>query len=223
MLLALWLVVYAIMHLINFSFLVVLFGFMQLENYKLSWFLQRGAFPLYPTQNGLIFMPLTFELPLSPQLQEVDIVLHKATDEIISIELESNTNFSNRIVCTCGMRDLQRWLFRSIKLYVSRSGMNWVIKEKMNVPMPVFVFLCLASREALSFIFFVELFCDYANMNLVKLWSWPKWNVRLVNEPNKNTVIICKSIYSFDSSKCMETSLNLWTINIQNIFPCNLL
>ena len=108
MLLALWVVVYAIMHLINFSFLVVLFGFMQLENYKLSWFLQRGAFPLYPTQNGLIFIPLAFELPFSPQLQEVDIIPHKATDEIISIELESNTNFSNRIVCTCGMRDLQR-------------------------------------------------------------------------------------------------------------------
>ncbi|KAK9997717.1 hypothetical protein SO802_022403 [Lithocarpus litseifolius] len=35
-------------------------------------FAKRGAFPLYPTQNGLIFLPLTFELPLSPQLQEVD-------------------------------------------------------------------------------------------------------------------------------------------------------
>ena len=58
---------------------------MQLETYKLSWFLQRGAFPLYPTQNGLIFMPLTFELPLSPQLQEVDVVLHKSIDEIISL------------------------------------------------------------------------------------------------------------------------------------------
>ena len=116
MLLALWVLMYAVMHLINFSFLVVLFGFMQLETYKLSWSLQRGAFPLYPTQNGLIFMPLTFELPLSPQLQEVDIVLHKATDEILSIELKSRANFSNRIVYNSGMQDLQRWLFRSIKL-----------------------------------------------------------------------------------------------------------
>ena len=81
---------------------------MQLETCKLSWFLQRGAFPLYPTQNGLIFMPLTFELPLSPQLQEVDVVLQKATDEIISIELKSPTNFSNRIVYTSSMQDLQR-------------------------------------------------------------------------------------------------------------------
>ena len=113
---------------------------MQLETCKLSWFLQRGAFPLYPTQNGLIFMPLTFELPLSPQLQEVDMVLHKATDEIISIKSNSRTNFSNRIVYTSSTQDLQRWLFRSIKLYVTRSGMNWVIKEKMNMPMPVFMF-----------------------------------------------------------------------------------
>ncbi|XP_050256179.1 inositol 1,3,4-trisphosphate 5/6-kinase 4-like isoform X4 [Quercus robur] len=73
-------------------------------------FAKRGAFPLYPTQNGLIFMPLTFELPLSPQLQEVDIVLHKATDEIKSIELKSRTNFSNRIVYTSGMQDLERYL-----------------------------------------------------------------------------------------------------------------
>ena len=123
---------------------------MQLETYKLSWFLQKGAFPLYPTQNGLIFMPLTFELPLSPQLQEVDVVLHKAIDEIISIELKSRTNFSNRIVYTSSMQDLQRWLFRSIKLYVSRSGMNCVIGEKMNMPMPVFMF----SHTWISIIYF---------------------------------------------------------------------
>ena len=81
---------------------------MQLETFKLSWFLQRGAFPLYPTRNGLIFMPLPFELPLSPQLQEVDVVLHKATDEIISIELKSRTNFFNRIVYTSSMQGLRR-------------------------------------------------------------------------------------------------------------------
>ena len=176
---------------------------MQLETYKLSWFLQRGAFPLYPTQNGLIFMPLTFELPLSPQLQEVDVVLYKATDEIISIELKSRTNFSNRMVYT-SMQDLQRWLFRSIKLYVSQSGMNWVIGKKWTCQCQ---YLCLASHESPSFISLVELFCDYANMNLVKLWSSPKSNARLVDEPNKNTVIICKSIYSSDSLKCIQ---NAW-------------
>ena len=61
--------------------------------------------------------------------------------------------------------------------------------------------------KLLSFIFLVELFCDYANMNLVKLWSWPKSNARLVNEPNKNTVIIFKSIYSSNSLKCIQ---NAW-------------
>ena len=166
--------------------------------------MQRGAFPLYPTQNGLIFMPLTFELPLSPQLQEVDIVLHKATDEIKSIELKSCTNFSNRIVYTSGMQDLQRWLIRSIKPYISWSGINWVIREKMNMPMPVFIFSLTWSS---IIYFFGGIFWDYANMNLVKLWSWPKSNARVVNEPNKNTVIICKSIYSSDSSKCIQ---NAW-------------
>ncbi|XP_059438578.1 inositol 1,3,4-trisphosphate 5/6-kinase 4-like [Corylus avellana] len=73
-------------------------------------FAKRSAFPLYPTQNGLMFLPLTFELPLAPQLQEVDIVLHKATDEIVSIELSSSTNFSERISYTRGMQELQRYM-----------------------------------------------------------------------------------------------------------------
>ena len=113
--------------------------------------MQRGAFPLYPTQNGLIFMPLTFELPLSPQLQEVDIVLHKATDEIISIELKSRTNFSNKIVFTSGMQDLQRWLFRSIKPYVSWSGLNLIIREKMNMPMLIIIYSLTWSSYHLFF------------------------------------------------------------------------
>ncbi|KAG2722355.1 hypothetical protein I3760_02G124600 [Carya illinoinensis] len=73
-------------------------------------FAKRGAFPMYPTQNGLMFFPLTLEMPLSPQLQEVDIVLHKATDEIISIDLSSSTTFSNRISYTRGMQELQRYM-----------------------------------------------------------------------------------------------------------------
>lgn len=59
-----------------------------------------------PTPNGLIFVPLTFEMPLSSQLQGVDIVLHKATDEIKSINLGSD--FSNRITFTSRMQELQR-------------------------------------------------------------------------------------------------------------------
>lgn len=56
-------------------------------------FAKRGAFPLCPTQNGLMFMPLISDLPLSTQLKEVDVVLHKATDEILSIK-DDNINFT---------------------------------------------------------------------------------------------------------------------------------
>ncbi|KAK9286150.1 hypothetical protein L1049_014532 [Liquidambar formosana] len=73
-------------------------------------FAKRGAFPMYPTQNGLIFMPLTFELPMSFQLQEVDGVLHKATDEIISVDLSSSSEFTNSVTFTRGMQELGRYM-----------------------------------------------------------------------------------------------------------------
>ncbi|KDP29550.1 hypothetical protein JCGZ_19263 [Jatropha curcas] len=73
-------------------------------------FAKRGAFPISPTSNGLMFLPLTFELPLLFQLQHVDIVLHKATDEIISVELGSSTESSSRITYTTGMQELQGYM-----------------------------------------------------------------------------------------------------------------
>ncbi|TKY47417.1 Inositol 1,3,4-trisphosphate 5/6-kinase 4 [Spatholobus suberectus] len=66
-------------------------------------FAKRGAFPLCPNQNGLMFVPLTSKLPLSSQLKDVDIVLHKATDEILSIE-------DNKLTFTQNMQALQRYL-----------------------------------------------------------------------------------------------------------------
>ncbi|XP_061370226.1 inositol 1,3,4-trisphosphate 5/6-kinase 4 [Gastrolobium bilobum] len=66
-------------------------------------FAKRGAFPLCPTQNGLMFIPLSSKLPLSSQLKDVDIVLHKATDEILSIE-------ENKLTFTQNMQELQRYL-----------------------------------------------------------------------------------------------------------------
>ncbi|CAJ2640804.1 unnamed protein product [Trifolium pratense] len=66
-------------------------------------FAKRGAFPLCPTQNGLMFVPLTAKLPLSSQLKDVDIVLHKATDEILSVE-------ENKFTFTQNMQELQRYL-----------------------------------------------------------------------------------------------------------------
>ncbi|CAL5348157.1 unnamed protein product [Camellia sinensis] len=71
-------------------------------------FAKRGSFPLNPTQNGLIFMPITFELPLSSQLQEIDIVLHKATDEIVSIEMTTSSECFDKITYTTGMHELER-------------------------------------------------------------------------------------------------------------------
>ncbi|OMO80670.1 Inositol-tetrakisphosphate 1-kinase [Corchorus capsularis] len=73
-------------------------------------FAKRGAFPLCPTPNGLIFFPLTFELPISTQLEEADAILHKATDEIVSIELNSSSEPSYRITYTTGMQELQRYI-----------------------------------------------------------------------------------------------------------------
>ncbi|OUZ99297.1 Inositol-tetrakisphosphate 1-kinase [Macleaya cordata] len=73
-------------------------------------FAKRGAFPMYPTQNGLMFVPLTFDLPLEPQVQEVDVVLHKATDEIITVELSGSSEFLNRISYSKGMQELKRYV-----------------------------------------------------------------------------------------------------------------
>ncbi|CAL5203180.1 unnamed protein product [Lathyrus oleraceus] len=66
-------------------------------------FAKRGAFPLCPTENGLMFVPLMATLPLASQLKDVDIVLHKATDEILSIE-------ENKLTFTQHMQELQRYL-----------------------------------------------------------------------------------------------------------------
>lgn len=60
-----------------------------------------------PSLNGLIFLPLTFELPISSQLQEVDVVLHKVTDEVVSINLNSSPELQNKIIYTRGMQELE--------------------------------------------------------------------------------------------------------------------
>ncbi|XP_030527794.1 inositol 1,3,4-trisphosphate 5/6-kinase 4 [Rhodamnia argentea] len=73
-------------------------------------FAKRGAFPMYPTQNGLSFVPLIFKLPLSSQLQGVDLVLHKATDEIVSLNLNSSSELTERVTFSEGMQELKRFL-----------------------------------------------------------------------------------------------------------------
>uniref|UniRef100_A0A453LCM3 Uncharacterized protein n=1 Tax=Aegilops tauschii subsp. strangulata TaxID=200361 RepID=A0A453LCM3_AEGTS len=73
-------------------------------------FAKRGAFPLYPSQNGLIFVPLSFELHLASQLQEVDIILHKMTDEIISIDPNCSISFPRGISFSAGMSEVIRFM-----------------------------------------------------------------------------------------------------------------
>lgn len=68
-------------------------------------FAKRGAFPLNPTENGLIFVPLTFDLPILSQLKKMDVVIHKATDEISSI---NRSNSSSKIIYTTRMLEVQR-------------------------------------------------------------------------------------------------------------------
>ncbi|KAL5703472.1 inositol-1,3,4-trisphosphate 5/6-kinase [Ranunculus cassubicifolius] len=69
-------------------------------------FAKRGAFPMHTTNNGLMFVPLSFDLPLASQLQQVDVVLHKATDQVISIGFSEG---SSKTLYTKGMQELQRY------------------------------------------------------------------------------------------------------------------
>ncbi|XP_073122206.1 inositol 1,3,4-trisphosphate 5/6-kinase 4 isoform X3 [Henckelia pumila] len=71
-------------------------------------FAKRGAFPLCPTQNGLIFLPLSYVLPILPQLQEVDAVIHKATDEILAVDMSSSSEICKKVTFTKNLQELQR-------------------------------------------------------------------------------------------------------------------
>lgn len=73
-------------------------------------FAKRGAFPIYPSKDSLIFVPLSFELPLSLQLQEVDMVLHKITDEIVKIDPNCSINFPKGISFSAGMFEIIRFV-----------------------------------------------------------------------------------------------------------------
>ncbi|TVU08897.1 hypothetical protein EJB05_42324 [Eragrostis curvula] len=72
--------------------------------------LVRGALPIYSTKNGLIFVPLSSELPISWQLQEVDMVLHKVTDEIVKIDPNCSVEFPKGIAFSAGMSEIIRFV-----------------------------------------------------------------------------------------------------------------
>lgn len=71
-------------------------------------FSKRGAFPLYSVQDELMFLPLSYELSIPLQLQEIDVILHKATDDILSVEL--NSILAPKITYTDGVEELRRIL-----------------------------------------------------------------------------------------------------------------
>jgi hypothetical protein len=72
-------------------------------------FLQRRALPAVPTSNNLTFIALQTEKPLEPQLAVVDIVLHKATDEIVSVAMIPTSTPADRIQYSDGIQKLQRY------------------------------------------------------------------------------------------------------------------
>lgn len=61
-----------------------------------------------PTENGLVFVPIIMEVSLSYQLQVVDAVLHKATDEIIRIDLSNSLDYPKGITYSKGIEELDR-------------------------------------------------------------------------------------------------------------------
>eukprot|EP01018_Ginkgo_biloba_P039140 Gb_39872 [translate_table: standard] len=82
--------------------------------YVMKWtrekeFIKRGAFPIFPTQNGLSFTSINLDMPLLPQLQAVDVILHKATDEILCIEKGQLSSISKAIRFSEGIQQLQRY------------------------------------------------------------------------------------------------------------------
>ncbi|KAH9296403.1 hypothetical protein KI387_039991, partial [Taxus chinensis] len=83
--------------------------------YVMKWtrekdFLKRGAFPILPTSNGLTFISINLDLLLIPQLQVVDLVLHKATDEIFSIDKDQSLSISEGVRFSDGIQQLQRYM-----------------------------------------------------------------------------------------------------------------
>ncbi|KAG6768814.1 hypothetical protein POTOM_027743 [Populus tomentosa] len=106
-------------------------------------FSKRGAFPMNPAPNGLMFLPLTFELPLPAQLQLVDLVL------VISVDLSGSSESTNRITFSPGMLELQRCCLGVFHLqpefkYVAdayRMAIIFRVEDfkDLNIPLPAIV------------------------------------------------------------------------------------
>lgn len=93
--------------------------------------LQRLALPLVPTQNGLCFVPIYLERPLEPQLACVDIILHKATDEIVSVSNVQAATVAERIEFSDGIQRLER--------YGIHSSLSFSASPNCEQPLRVFL------------------------------------------------------------------------------------
>ncbi|XP_024386761.1 inositol-tetrakisphosphate 1-kinase 6 [Physcomitrium patens] len=73
-------------------------------------FLKRRMLPSVPTSNDLVFVPLRTDRPMETQLDAVDIILHKATDEIVSVTTIQTPNPAERIQYSDSIKTLQRYI-----------------------------------------------------------------------------------------------------------------
>jgi hypothetical protein len=78
---------------------------------------QRRALPAVPTSNDLTFVPLQTDRSMEAQLAVVDIVLHKATDEIVSVDISRQTSDpADRIQYSDSIQRLQRCLTQNSQI-----------------------------------------------------------------------------------------------------------
>ncbi|KAL6501127.1 hypothetical protein OROHE_025324 [Orobanche hederae] len=97
-------------------------------------FAKRGAFPLRPTQNGLMFLPLNYELPILSQLRLVDAVLHKATDEILAVDMDNPSEFSEKVAFTRNLQELQSYRLKIQQILNGLETFNSQGRSKIRPP-----------------------------------------------------------------------------------------
>lgn len=58
-----------------------------------------------------MFLPVSYDLSIPSQLEQVDAVLHKATDEIVAVDMSSSLEISERVTFTKNLQELQRYFY----------------------------------------------------------------------------------------------------------------
>jgi hypothetical protein len=70
--------------------------------------MQRGAFPLNVIDGKLSFCPINLAIPLPRQMEVIDVMLHKPTDEITMISYNHSNNIQDQVKFTDAMEQLLR-------------------------------------------------------------------------------------------------------------------